>query len=294
MQLTDVEKRFIGLHYLIPAPLNRFVLLLETDPELIQFPTFSSEKLAYLLNLTPKKAGQLKKRLSESSTPPLEQIYARQNIIPIPFMNPTYPKELQIMVDPPAVLYAQGDIKLLKKSLKVAIIGARKATIYSKKALTLIVPPLVKNDCIIVSGLATGADTLAHKAAIYYGGKTIAVLGHGLFHLYPRENELLKEEIAKNHLLLTEYPPYVRPERWTFPMRNRIISGLSNALIVTESRKKSGTTSTVEHALEHGKDVFAVPGPITSLLSEGPNHLISEGAVPLSHGFQVVQALGKY
>ena len=293
MHLSDVEKRFIGLHYLIPAPANRFAKLLETDPELVKFSTYSSEKLAYLLNLTPKKASQLKRHLSESSSTPFEQIYASHNIIPIPFMNPNYPKELQIMIDPPAVLYMQGDIKLLKKTLKVAVIGARKATNYSKKALTLIVPPLVKNDVIIVSGLATGADTLAHEAAIRYGGKTIAVLGHGFFHLYPRENKLLKEEIGKNHLLITEYPPYVRPERWTFPMRNRIISGLSNAIIVTESAKKSGTMSTVEHALEHGKEVFAVPGPITSLLSVGPNHLISEGAEPLSHGFQVIEALKK-
>ena len=107
-----------------------------------------------------------------------------------------------------------------------------------------------------------------------YGGKTIAVLGHGLFHLYPKENQALAEKIALNHLLITEYPPYVNPERWTFPMRNRIISGLSDAVVVTESADKSGTMSTVEHALDHGKDIYAVPGPITSLLSAGPNRLI--------------------
>ena len=102
------------------------------------------------------------------------------------------------------------------------------------------------------------------KSAIEYGGKTIAVLGHGLFHLYPKENAALAQKMAENHLLLTEYPPYVKPERWTFPMRNRIISGLSDAVVVTEAADKSGTMSTVEHALDHGKDIFAVPGPITS------------------------------
>ncbi len=293
MQLSDVEKRFLTIHYFLPAPANRFRQLLEEDPELIRYPTYSAKKLAYLLNLTFDKASRLKEHLSQSSSTPFEQIYETHHIIPIPFTNPCYPKELSIMVDPPAILYAQGDARLLENERKVAIIGARKSTFYSEKALSYIVPPLVKNDVIIVSGLAKGADTFAHEAAIRYGGKTIAVLGHGLFHLYPRENKNIKEIIATKHLLVTEYPPYVRPERWTFPMRNRIISGLSNAVIVTESMKKSGTMSTVEHALDHGKDIFAVPGPITSPLSEGPNKLIGEGAAPLSHGFQVIDTLRK-
>ena len=131
---------------------------------------------------------------------------------------------------------------------------------------------------------------MAHEAAIDYGGKTIAVLGHGFFHLVSKRKSSLAEEIAKNHLLLTEYPPYVKPERWTFPMRNRIISGLSNAVVVTEAADKSGTMSTVEHALDHGKDIFAVPGPITSILSAGPNKLLDEGAKPVWNGFQIVES----
>ena len=101
----------------------------------------------------------------------------------------------------------------------------------------------------------------------------------------------LREKSQKNQLLLTEYPPYVKPERWTFPMRNRIISGLSDAVVVTEAADKSGTMSTVEHALDHGKDIFAVPGPITSLLSAGPNKLLDEGAKPVWNGFQIVESL---
>ena len=102
---------------------------------------------------------------------------------------------------------------------------------------------------------------MAHAAALEYGGKTIAVLGHGLFHLYPKENAALAQQIAEKQLLLTEYPPYVKPERWTFPMRNRIISGLSNAVVVTEAADKSGTMSTVEHALDHGKVYFRCTWP---------------------------------
>lgn len=291
MQLSDVEKRFLAIHYFLPSPANRFEKLFDEDPELTNYPTYSIKKLAYLLNLTFDKASRLKTHLVENLTTSFEEKYASYNINPIPFTNPFYPKALLMMIDPPAILYVQGNKSLLKKQRKIAIIGARKATSYSEKALSYIVPPLVQNDIVIVSGLAKGADTFAHKAAIHYGGKTIAVLGHGLFHIYPKENKAIKEFIANSHLLLTEYPPYVRPERWTFPMRNRIISGLSNAIIVTESEKKSGTMSTVEHALEHGKDVFAVPGPISSPFSEGPNKLIGEGATPLSHGFQVIDVL---
>ncbi|AOV08279.1 DNA-processing protein DprA [Sporosarcina ureilytica] len=291
MNLTEVEKRLLVLHYVFPVPANRFTKLYEVDPELIQFSTFPTEKLAFILNITPKKASKIKGSVAVNSTLPFEELYDSYGIIPIPFTNPLFPKSLLTMIDPPAVLYVQGNTQLLAEKMKVSIIGSRKATFYSEKSLTFIVPPLVKNNVIIVSGLASGADTFAHQSAIKYGGKTIAVLGHGLFHIYPRENSTLKDEIGKNHLLVTEYPPYVRPERWTFPMRNRIISGLSNAIIVTEAAKKSGTMSTVEHALEHGKDVFAVPGPITSRLSEGPNNLISEGAEPLSNGYQVIETL---
>ena len=151
----------------------------------------------------------------------------------------------------------------------------------------------MENDTVIVSGLAKGADTMAHEAAIAYGGKTIAVLGHGFFHLYPKENERLAEDIGKINLLITEYPPYVKPARWTFPMRNRIISGLSDAVVVTEAADKSGTMSTIEHALDHGKDIYAVPGSVTSRLSTGPNKLIDEGAQPLWNGYQIVGSILK-
>lgn len=291
MELTATEKRLLALHYFFPVPKNRLDTLYEFDSNLVEFRTYSAEKLAMILKTSIEKAVKLKASLLESSSTPYELLYEHHGIIPIPFTHSLYPTHLLNLIDPPAVLYAKGDISLLAKEMKVAIIGSRKASSYSKKALSLIVPPLVENDVVIVSGLARGADTLAHKAAMLYGGNTIAVLGHGLFHLYPKENERIRDEIGRKHLLLTEYPPYVRPERWTFPMRNRIISGLSDAVIVTEAARKSGTMSTVEHALDHGKEIYAVPGAVTSPLSEGPNKLIDEGAQPLWNGFQVVGSL---
>ncbi len=288
MQLTAVEKRLLALHYYFPVPKHRLHFLLSEDPELVHFTEYPPVKLAQVLNTTTEKARKLQTNLIERSSTPFEQLYNQHSITPIPFTHALYPDHLRKLFDPPTVLYAKGDPLLLTEKRKVAIIGSRKATHYSKEVLSLIVPPLVENDVVIVSGLAKGADTLAHQATIAYGGKTIAVLGHGLFHLYPKENAGIRDEIARNHLLLTEYPPYVRPERWTFPMRNRIISGLSDAVIVTEAARKSGTMSTIEHALENGKSIYAVPGAVTSTLSEGPNKLIDEGAQPLWNGFQII------
>ncbi|WP_342512618.1 DNA-processing protein DprA [Sporosarcina sp. FSL K6-1522] len=291
MEVTIAERRLLALHYVYPVPLNRLEKLLEVDPNLEKIPTYPSEYLAFLLNTSVEKAAKLQVKLRENAMTPYDKLYEREDIIPIPFTNPLYPDKLRQMIDPPAVLYTKGDQRLLAESFKIAIIGSRKATAYSKQAMSLIVPPLVKHQAVIVSGLAKGADTMAHVAALEFGGKTIAVLGHGFFHLYPKENRYLANQLAANHLLITEYPPYVKPEKWTFPMRNRIISGLSDAVVITEAADKSGTMSTVEHALDHGKEIFAVPGPITSPLSAGPNKLLDEGAKLVWSGFQVIESL---
>lgn len=293
MQLSNFEQNLLKLHYIFPVPLSRFRKYFEKDPILQHINWATASELAYLLNLSLEKAMLLKTHLMNCEITNLLDTYKKQKIIALPYTHSLYPKKLLQLIDPPAVLYIQGNVNYLHQPWKVAIIGARKATHYSKESMALLVPPLVKNDIVIVSGMAKGADTLAHEAAIYYGGKTIAVLGHGLSHLYPKENAQLKHQLAENQLLITEYPPYMKPEKWTFPMRNRIISGLSDAIIVTESERKSGTMSTVEHALEHSKEVFAVPGPITSKLSEGTNFLIGEGATPISQGFQVVEVFNK-
>jgi DNA processing protein len=294
MEMTDAERRLLALHYVFPVPLNRLNRLYERDPNLEKLFSYPANELADLLNIKTAKAIKLHENLLQNLDTPYEKLYERHNITPIPFTNPLYPDQLRILIDPPAVLYTKGDPQILTERLNIAIIGSRKATVYSEKALSLIVPPLVANDAVIVSGLAKGADAMAHAAALEYGGKTIAVLGHGLFHLYPKENAALAQQIAEKQLLLTEYPPYVKPERWTFPMRNRIISGLSNAVVVTEAADKSGTMSTVEHALDHGKYIFAVPGPITSMLSAGPNKLLDEGAKPVWNGFQIVESLSSH
>lgn len=288
--LSETDRRMLVLHYVYPVPYNKIALIIDQDPLLENLFCFRTSELQRLLQIPQSKAARLNQQLRQHENTPFPLLYQQEQIIPIPITNPTYPSSLKWLIDPPSVLYVKGDKRLIDMPKKIAIIGSRKATEYSRKALSQIIPPLVENETVIVSGLAKGADTMAHKSTMFYNGKTIAVLGHGLFHLYPYENRTLADELASNHLLVTEYPPYMRPAKWTFPMRNRIISGLSNAVIITESEEQSGTMSTVDHALDHGKTVFAVPGPIYSPLSIGPNKLIEEGAKPIWNGYQALES----
>jgi len=242
-----------------------------------------------LLRLTPERARKFKEAYTKVLGTPLVQAYNTNNITPIPFYHPNYPKQLRTLYDPPTILYAKGDIDYLSMKNYVAVIGARDATNYSKDALTFILPPLVQNEIVIVSGMAKGADAMAHQATHNLGGKTIGILGHGHYTRYPKENDQLYTIMEKHHLTLSEYPPYITPQKWYFPMRNRLISGLCDALVVTEAKEKSGTLITLQHALDNGKDVYCVPGPITSNLSLGPNQSLLEGAKPVWNGYQIVE-----
>lgn len=285
----EFTERLLALHYVYPKSLKKLLPLLIEDPDLSTLERKTSYELMMLLNIKMDQAAKLKTSYRQSLTFPLSETYAKHKILPISYQHPLYPGSLLELIDPPAVLYAKGDAVLLAEPKKMAIIGSRKASPYSQKAMQKIVPPLVENGFVIVSGLAKGADAMAHQLTIDLGGRTIAVTGSGFRHPYPKENIALNNIIEEKHLVLTEYPPYMEPRKWNFPMRNRIISGLSRGIIVTEALVKSGTLSTIEHALDHGKDVFAVPGDIGSLLSEGPHKLISEGAKPIWNGWQVLE-----
>lgn len=286
----NLRQQILTLHYIYPLPLQKLTLLLNYVQASEQIMDIHPHKLATLLSITYEKATKLKKQFNKFLTIPLEEIYRENNYRAILFDDPLYPKELLHLIDPPTVLYVKGDASLLKLE-KVAIIGSRQATNYTKRVLSYIVPPLVNAQFAIVSGFAIGADTMAHEETIAVGGKTIAVLGSGFEHIYPRTNEPLFEYMSNCHCIVTEYPPYMEPKKWHFPMRNRIISGLSKALVVTEAAIKSGTLITTEHALENGKDVFVVPGPVDSEQSKGTNLLLKEGAIPVWNGYQIVDEL---
>lgn len=284
-------QEILSFHYVYPLPLNKFRILMKSIESTRNIIETSPTELAKILAISTKHAGSILSNYQQVLKINLMDVYHSSRIKVIPFNSDYYPQSLHDLVDPPTVLYAKGDISLLVEPKKIAIIGSRKATNYSSLALEYIVPPLVEENIVIVSGLAKGADSLAHRATMKYGGKTIAVLGHGFSHLYPEENKELACQIEGNHLLLTEYPPYVGVQKWHFPMRNRIISGISNAIVVTEASLKSGTLITTDHALEHGKDIFVVPGPIVKEQSKGTNSLLRQGAIPIWDGYQIIEEL---
>ena len=176
------------------------------------------------------------------------------------------------------MLYTKGNKKILN-DFSLAIIGCRENTKYGEIVASKISYELSKRGVITVSGLAKGIDSIAHKATIDANGKTIAVIGSGIDIIYPKENENLVNKIIENGgIIISEYIVGTKPNRYHFPARNRIISGISNGVIVIEAKKKSGTMITVDFALEQGRDVFAVPGSILSNNSEGTNELIKNGA----------------
>jgi DNA processing protein len=196
----------------------------------------------------------------------------------ITVVDEDYPAMLNTIKDAPLVLYAKGDLSLLQYNQKLSVIGTRNPSNEAMHKLEHIVKPLVKNNWLIVSGLAKGVDSLAHQTTLMNQGKTIAVLGSGFHHIYPKQNINLFHQIAKFGLVLTEYPPYLPPVKYHFPERNRIISGLSFGTLVIEATERSGTLITVDQALDQGREVYAVPGSPTIPQTKGCNQMIQDGA----------------
>lgn len=186
-----------------------------------------------------------------------------------------YPEALKHINCPPFVLYYHGDLNYLNTKT-MGVVGMRIPTLYGTSATEKLVTDLIYHGYTIVSGMARGVDSIAHQTAIAKKGKTIAVLGSGIDYCYPKKNENLYQTMKQKHLVISEYPGTVVPTPASFPKRNRIVAGLSSAILVTEAMLKSGTMITVGHALEQGKDIFCVPGRISDYL--GCNHLIQQGA----------------
>jgi DNA processing protein len=191
--------------------------------------------------------------------------------------SPNYPSLLRNIPDPPPVLYIKGKL-LPRDEWGLAVVGTRRATVYGREATRSLVGGLAAGGVTIVSGLAHGIDTFAHRTALEAGGRTIAVLGSGVDIIYPAENRKLAGLITTNGVVVSEYPLGTQPEGGNFPRRNRIISGLSLGVLVVEGSKRSGAMITADYAAEQGREIFAVPGNILSPKSAGPNQLIQQGA----------------
>jgi DNA processing protein len=207
----------------------------------------------------------------------------KMGIVPILPGDPAYPPMLVTIPDPPRLLFAFGDIALAARQA-VAVVGSRRHTDYGVHACRTVVDAAVAARAVVVSGMARGIDAHAHTRALDDGGDTIGVLGNGIGHIYPAANRSLYERVARDGLLLTEMPPGERPRIYTFPHRNRLIAGLATVTVVVEGARTSGSLITATAALDAGREVLAVPGPITAETSEGTNGLIRDGSAPFLTG----------
>ena len=283
------DELLIVNHVLYDAPKYAYAYLNSTHNETQSI----SQKITHFLSSLPLKQESLSRYLKRFSTLNIHDIHNAINTITatvITIDDDIYPSILRELYAPPIVLYALGNTHLLSRPM-IGIVGSRHPSDYGKRTTALFSKTLSSNFSI-VSGLAMGIDTIAHQEAINSPFSTIAVLGSGFHHFYPASNKPLFTEITKKGLLLTEFPLTTQCKPYFFPQRNRIISGLCRGIIIPEATLKSGSLVTANIALEQNKDIFAIPGPIDSPLSEGPLHLIKEGAICTTHPNDILDEYG--
>jgi DNA processing protein len=219
--------------------------------------------------------------------------YITMKVNKLTLNSPDYPEILRDLALPPKQLFVMGDLTPLLVKPRLAVVGSRKVTPYGKLVTTQLAGEIARKGVVIVSGLALGVDALAHAAALDNGGLTLAVLANGLPDIQPKTNHHLAMRILKQGgAIVSEYPEGAPPLRENFIARNRIVSGLSDGVLITEAAAKSGTMHTANFALEQGRAVMAVPGNIHSPLSEGTNNLIKTGAIPVTTSADILLALG--
>ncbi|MGG0718845.1 DNA-processing protein DprA [Robertmurraya massiliosenegalensis] len=284
--MDEFKRRLVSLHHCKGIGWKTIYHLLKHDPELSTL--FEQKKIP---SFTPQVQEKLLQDLHSHSIREQIHQYELNQVHMITIFDKEYPARLKETYEPPWVLYGKGNIELLNQPLKLAVVGSRNATEYGKKAIESIFPSLIKSGVVIVSGLATGIDTLAHETTIRLGGQTIAVIAGGLFHIYPKTNKELAIKMMREQLVLSEYPPNRMPSRWQFPMRNRIISGMSNGTFIVEAKQKSGSLITANLAVNEGREVFALPGNIFSANSIGANELIQQGAKLVFNGEDILNEL---
>ncbi len=241
----------------------------------------NAPKTPALLDNVPRFAKRSAKLLIDSCCEAyLEKFFAnmeKKGITAVARISQQYPKQLLDVFGPPLVLYCKGRLELLAHDKIIAVIGTREPTPYGRDVAGKIARALAQNGVLVISGMAKGIDVCAHLGALEGKGDTIAVLGNGADVPYPADKAYVYEQICRDGLIVSEYIPGTQPSPGNFPARNRIISGMARGVVVVEAGEKSGTNITVNYALEQGKDVFAVPGTITSRTSVSTNALIKSG-----------------
>ena len=240
---------------------------------------YSATEIDYK-NVPGLKNTQIK-ALCNKNTDPAEKIISvclLKNINILPYNHNYYPSRLRTIKNPPVLLYCKGQLYDLNNEVSIATVGTRTPSDYGCRCAYEVVFDLALSGACIISGMAYGIDSVCHKAALDAGGKTIAVLGCGADVIYPKENADLYKNIEKNGAIISEYPPGFKATKYTFPQRNRLISGISLGTLIVESRLKSGAMITARLALEQSRDLFAIPGRLGEYNSLGPNSLLTSGA----------------
>lgn len=275
--MNKLRKRLIHLSRCRKMTRREIWHLLQHDHSLKKVYEMTASQLSQHTSLTLSHAKNLYHDL-HSSELWMETISIMRNYHTITILDEIYPEMLKKIQDPPIVLYGLGNLQLLNNQPTLSVVGSRNPSKYAQDKVKLIVEPLIRRNWLIVSGMAIGIDSFAHWSALQNYGKTIAVLGGGFHHIYPKKNLHLYHKIIERNLVLTEYEPNMAPARYHFPERNRIISGLSFGTLVVEATEKSGTLITVDQALDQGREVYAVPGSLFVKQTKGCHLLIQEGA----------------
>lgn len=281
--LTIDEMMFLIGHYPNLQATEKFYLFAEVMEKYFEEvaidPFISSKKIK---KLSLEKKASFLTFVEKIDLPKVMSEYQTQGIGWVHLFSPEYPIQLKQIYAPPVVLFYKGDIHLLKQLIWLGVVGARDYTPYGKQVVEYLLGDLLdkaKDQIGIVSGLAKGIDTEAHVETLKSKGRTVGVIGTGLNIFYPHNNQSLQQLLAKEHLVLSEYPLGSKPLKFHFPERNRIIAGLSRGILVIESKKRSGSLITAYNALDEDRDVFAVPGSIFELNREGNHRLLQLGAI---------------
>lgn len=290
--MDEFTSRLVKLHHCKSASWKIIYQLLKIDPMLNSIsPNYSSVYTPIDFPLNHSQFKTIKEELHSNKIDEQIQQYKYDHIRIISIFDDEYPPLLKEIYEPPWILYTKGDLTLLKNATILAVVGSRESTAYSHQVIQHLFPQLIEKDVVIASGLAKGVDTLAHEGAIKYGGRTIAVIGGGFYHIYPESNKQLACSIMNQHLLISEYPPNTKPARWHFPMRNRIISGISRGTLIIQAKRRSGSLITANFAVQEGREVFAVPGSVLSPHSDGANELIQQGAKLIRNAEDIIEEL---
>ncbi|WP_153462550.1 DNA-processing protein DprA [Sediminibacillus terrae] len=286
--MKETRLKLLHLHRCSGVTRSLIKKMLEHDPALEGLYKYSMDDFHKLFFLPYHRSSTIYQDL-HSSRVYLQLRKDLETYQTVTILDNAFPAMLRNIPDRPLVLYLCGDIDLLSHTPSLSVVGTRKPTNEAYSKMNSILTPLIKDNWLIVSGMAIGIDAMAHRLALSSKGKTIAVLGGGFQHVYPKSNTSLFRTLSKTQLVISEYPPGSPPRRHHFPERNRIISGLTFGTLVVEAKERSGSLITVDQALDQGREVFAIPGSPTQSETDGCNKMIQDGAKLVRKTYDILE-----